>query len=39
MRLYLFAAGRAFGVVALKNYLGLDCEIASDCVGPVLGGA
>ena len=27
MKLYLFAAGRAFGVVALKNYLGLDCEI------------
>lgn len=29
MKLYLFPAGRAFGVVALKNYLSLDCEIAN----------
>jgi len=27
VKLYLFAAGRAFGVIALKNYLKLDCEI------------
>jgi hypothetical protein len=27
VKLYLFPAGRAFGVIALKNYLELDCEI------------
>jgi glutathione S-transferase len=28
MKLYLFAAGRAVGVLALKNYLDLECEIS-----------
>ncbi len=27
MKLYLFPAGRAVGVLALKNHLGLDCEV------------
>jgi glutathione S-transferase len=27
MKLYIFPTGRAFAVTALKNYLGLDCEI------------
>ena len=27
MKLYLFPAGRAVGVLALKNYLALDCEV------------
>ena len=27
MKLYLFPAGRAFGVLALKAHLALDCEI------------
>jgi len=27
MKLYLFPAGRANGVLSLKNYLGIDCEV------------
>jgi glutathione S-transferase len=27
MKLYLFPAGRAFGVLALKCHLALDCEV------------
>jgi glutathione S-transferase len=27
MKLYIFPTGRALAVTALKNYLGLDCEI------------
>ena len=33
MKLYLFPAGRAFGVVALKNHLAIDCDLRSIDLG------
>ena len=33
MKLYMFPTARALGIVALKNYLGLDCEVQSIDLG------
>ncbi len=33
MKLYMFPTARALGIVALKNYLGLDCEMQSIDLG------
>ena len=33
MKLYMFPTARALGIVALKNYLGLDCEIQAIDLG------